>query len=336
MALTFIKDIQKHIKDRSFSRVYLLTGDEAYLIRQVRHALIGALVTEDDTMNYHAYQMDRVDLAEISELAMTYPFFSEKRVILLDSTNIIKDGKDVLPDLFGKLPETTCMIIVEEKVDKRSAIYKWIKKNGYVADAQNKDLREDDVKRYIAGWLKKSGKKIRGDDASYLISLAGKDLYTLNQEINKLISYTGKEEIVSRADIDALVTAKIEDKIFDLTDAIAAGNKDLVKKRYREMIMLREPPLRILYMLIRQYRILLIVYDMDRRRMQDVEIAQAAGIRDFAVRKNRKLLRGYNEKTLTGIMELCLETETRIKTGQVGDQIGLEALLISLTERIYK
>ena len=199
-----------------------------------------------------------------------------------------------------------------------------------------KDLREDDVKRYIAGWLKKSGKKIRGDDASYLISLAGKDLYTLNQEINKLISYTGKEEIVSRADIDALVTAKIEDKIFDLTDAIAAGNKDLVKKRYREMIMLREPPLRILYMLIRQYRILLIVYDMDRRRMQDVEIAQAAGIRDFAVRKNRKLLRGYDEKTLTGIMELCLDTETRIKTGQVGDQIGLEALLISLTERIYK
>ncbi len=335
MALTFIKDIQNHIKNRSFSRVYLLTGDEAYLIRQIRHALVDALVAEDDTMNYHPYQMDRVDLAEISELAMTFPFFSEKRVILLDSTNVIKDGREVLPDLFEKMPETTCMIIIEEKVDKRSAIYKWIRKNGYVADAQSKDLKEADVKRYIAGWLKKSGKKMRGDDASYLISLAGKDLYTLNQEVSKLISYAGEEEVISREDIDALVSAKIEDKIFELTDAIAGGSKDLVKKRYREMIMLREPPLRILYMLIRQYRILLIIYDMDRRRMQDAEIAQAAGIRDFAVRRNRKLLGGYNEKTLTGVLELCLDTETRIKTGLIGDQIGLEALLISLTERIW-
>lgn len=334
MATTFAQDIQKDIKDRTFKKVYLLTGDEGYLIHQIKRALIQALVVAGDTMNYHSFDLDRIDLKELSDLALSYPFFAEKRVIVLDGVNILKTGKEEFVDLCNRLPDSTCMIIIEEKVDKRSSAYKWIKKNGYVAEAKKEDLTEEELKKYIAGWFKKAGKKISSKDASFLVHRIGKDLYQLHGEVSKLISYTGKEEEIRREDIEALVTVNIEDKIFELTEAIAAGNHDLVKTRYQEMILLKEPPLRILYMMTRQYRILTIVSDMTARRMSDQEIAGAAGIRGFAVRKNKALLRGYDTRNLERILDTCLETENRIKTGLIGDRIGLEALLFQLTDRI--
>ena len=334
MSTSFAKDIQKDIRDHTFKKVYLLTGDEGYLIHQVRLALIKALLPEGDTMNYHPYELDRVDIREISDLALSFPFFSEKRVIVLDTTGIIKDGKEELLALFDKLPDSTCMILIEEKVDKRSSVYKWIKKKGYVVEAKKEDLTEGEMKKYIAGWLKRAGKKISARDASFLVDRVGKDLYRLNAEVCKLIAYSGEREEIGQEDILALVPADIEDKIFELTEAIAAGNHDLVKIRYREMILLKEPPLRILYMMTRQYRIMTIVCDMTDRRIPDKEIAGAAGIRDFVVRKNRALLRGYDVGSLEEILDSCLETENRIKSGLIGDRIGLEELLFRLTDRI--
>ena len=150
-----MKELTKQIKEKSFHKVYLLTGDEPYLVLQAKHMLKNAMIKEGDTMNYAAFTDGKIDLNTLQELAFTYPFFSEKRLLLLDGTGILKTGKDEFVSIMENMPETTCIIVCEPEVDKRSKVYKWIKKNGYVGEF----LKKNQKKFFSAGLLLYLAKK---------------------------------------------------------------------------------------------------------------------------------------------------------------------------------
>ena len=159
-----MKEIRRQIKEQDFQRVYLLTGDENYLILQAKELLVHAMVAEGDEMNYAVFEDSKIDLQQLRELAMTYPLFATKRVLVLDRTGIFKSGKDAFVEILQALPETTCVIICEPEVDKRSKAYKWIKKNGYVGEFLKKDQTEKVLMRWVAALLGKEKKKIRESD----------------------------------------------------------------------------------------------------------------------------------------------------------------------------
>ena len=325
-----MKEIKRQIKEKSFYKVYLLTGDEPYLVLQARHMLKKAMVKEGDAMNYAAFTDGKVDINTLQQLAFTYPFFSEKRVLLLDGTGILKTGKDEFVNIMEKMPETTCIVICEPEVDKRSKVFKWIKKNGYVAEFLKKNQTEKVLLRWIATLLGKEKKQIRENNALYFLQKTGDDMFQIKNETDKLIAYVGEREEITKADIDAIASGEVQDKIFELVDAIANGNKTAALQYYNDLILLKEPPMHILFLIVRQYRILHIIANMRGLRKTDDAIAKTAGIPRFVIRKNEKQLRRYGEKTLEKCMEECIQIEEEIKTGRIGDQIGVETLIFKL------
>ena len=116
--------------------------------------------------------------------------------------------------------------------------------------------------------------------------------------------------------------------------AIAEGNKRQALAYYDDLILLKEPPMRILFLIVRQYRILLLIANMRGLHKPDKDIAQAAGIPVFAIRKNAAQLRGYTMSSLEHCIASCMQIEEEVKTGRIGDQIGLETLIVGLSERI--
>ena len=72
-----MKEIRRQIKEKEFHKVYLLTGDESYLILQAKELLTHALVAEGDEMNYAVFEESKIDLQQLRELAMTFPLFAE-------------------------------------------------------------------------------------------------------------------------------------------------------------------------------------------------------------------------------------------------------------------
>ncbi len=327
-----MKEISKNIKEKQFYKVYLLTGDEGYLILQAKQMLKNALVNEGDEMNYTAYEEAKVDLAAVRDLAATFPFFSEKRVILLNQTNVMKTGKDELVNVFENLPETTCLIICDSEVDKRSKAYKWIKKNGYIGEFLKKNQKEQTLVTFLARILAKEKKQIREDDAKYFISLVGDELFQIKNEAEKLICYLGEENVVTREAIDAIVTQQVQDKIFDMVTALAQKNQTKALAYYNDLILLKEPPMHILYLIVRQYRILVIMKSMRAQRKADADIAKCAGVPPFSLRRYDGQLRIYDLLQLEDCLKKAIKLEEEIKTGKIGDQIGLEMLLIQLSE----
>ena len=354
-----MKEIKKQIKEKSFYKVYLLTGDEPYLILQAKHMLKNGMIREGDTMNYAEFTDAKVDINTLQELAFTYPFFSEKRLLLLDGTGILKTGKDEFVNIMDNMPETTCILICESEVDKRSKVYKWIKKNGYIGEFLKKNQTEKVLLRWIAALLGKEKKQIRENDAIYFLQKVGDDMFQIKNETDKLIAYVGEKEEITKEDIDAITSGEVQDKIFvpffttktagsgiglSLCKQImnqhggnitvysepGKGSKPAALGYYNDLILLKEPPMHILFLIVRQYRILHIISNMRTLRKPDDAIAKTAGIPRFAIRKNEQQLRGYGEKTLERCIEECIQIEEDIKTGKIGDQIGVEALICKL------
>ena len=329
-----MKEIRRQIKEQDFQRVYLLTGDENYLILQAKELLVHAMVAEGDEMNYAVFEDSKIDLQQLRELAMTYPLFATKRVLVLDRTGIFKSGKDAFVEILQALPETTCVIICEPEVDKRSKAYKWIKKNGYVGEFLKKDQTEKVLMRWVAALLGKEKKKIRESDVRFFLERVGDDMFQIKNETDKLISYVGEREEIRREDIEQITSGEVQNKIFELVAAIAEGKKRQALAYYDDLILLKEPPMRILFLIVRQYRILLLISNMRSLRKPDKDIAQAAGIPAFAIRKNAAQLGGYTVPILEHCIASCIQVEEEIKTGRISDQIGLETLIVGLPERV--
>ena len=130
-----MQTLNQDIKDRSFKSAYLLFGDEAFLKKSYKNRLKEA-VTGGDTMNYNYYEGKGINVPEILGMADTMPFFAEKRLILVEDSGFFKGGGEAesLAEYLPNVPDTTCLLFVETEVDKRSKLYKAVKKYGYAAE----------------------------------------------------------------------------------------------------------------------------------------------------------------------------------------------------------
>ena len=157
-----MKNLQEDIQNQNFKKVYLLFGEEKYLLQQYRNKLEKALVPEGDTMNFSLFQGKKTEPREVIELAETMPFFADRRVIFLEDTGFFKNQCQDLPEYMSELPDYLCMVFVEDQIDKRSRMYKAVKKYGSIVEFGQQDTKT--LIRWILGILKREGKKITQRD----------------------------------------------------------------------------------------------------------------------------------------------------------------------------
>ena len=165
--------LNQDIKDKTFKRVYLLFGDEPFLVNSYKKRLREA-IAGDDTMNYNYFEGKGPDVKEIISLADTMPFFAERRLVLIDGSGFFKSSApEELVNYIPEIPESTCMVFVESEVDKRNKLYKKVKDNGYAAELKKQDA--DQLMRWAAGILSKDGKKITRQVMEYFMERTGEN-----------------------------------------------------------------------------------------------------------------------------------------------------------------
>ena len=119
-----MQTLNQDIKDKTFRRVYLLFGDEPFLVNSYKKRLREA-IAGDDTMNYNYFEGKGQDVKEIISLADTMPFFAERRLVMVDGSGFFKNSApEELVNYIAEIPESTCMVFVESEVDKRNKLYK--------------------------------------------------------------------------------------------------------------------------------------------------------------------------------------------------------------------
>ena len=216
--------MNEDFKSGKFEQVYLLYGEEGYLKKQYKKRFIKAMIPEGDTMNYAHYEGKNIPVKEVVDLAETMPFFAERRLIVFENTGFFKTAAGAeLADYIKEMPETTYFVFVEEEVDKRNKLYKAVNTKGYAAALTMQD--EEVLKRWIGQILRREGKEMSGATISYFLGKVGTDMENIQRELEKVICYGIDKATLTREEIDAVCVTQLSNHIFDMVDAVAAGNQ---------------------------------------------------------------------------------------------------------------
>ncbi|MBQ8804825.1 MAG: DNA polymerase III subunit delta [Tyzzerella sp.] len=326
-----MKSLNEDLKTGQFNNVYLLYGEEAYLKKQYKEKLRNAMLSPDDNMNYAYYEGKGINVKEVIDLAETLPFFAERRLIIMEDTGFFKNASPELSDYIKELPETTAMIFVESEIDKRGKLYKAVQSKGRAVELGRQD--EATLLRWIAGSVKRENKQISENTIRHFLAKVGTDMENIQKELEKLFCYAMEKDVISVEDVEVICTTQITNQIFDMVNAVAEKQQRKALDYYYDLIALKEPPMRILFLLARQFKLLLEVKEMDRLGLARKEIGEKAGLNPFVVGKYQAQAKAFSVSELRTIIEDSVDTEECVKTGRLTDMLGVELFIMKYSAK---
>lgn len=316
------------MKTGELNHLYLLYGEEAYLRKQYKDKLKAAIIG-DDTMNYHYYEGKSIEVGKVIDQAETLPFFAEKRLIVIENSGFLKSGGEQLAEYLAASSDTTYFLLVETEIDKRSKLYKTVQNKGCAVEFAIQD--ESTLKRWILGMIKRENKKISEAALNYLLLMTGTDMENIQKETEKLFCYCLNKEEISQQDIEEICTKRINNHIFDMVNAIADKKQKRALELYYELLALKEPPMRILFLISRQYNILLQVKELTQKRYPNKVIGEKIGLPGFIAGKYVTQAAGFKLEEIRYALEACVAAEEAIKTGQMNDTMSIELLIVQFS-----
>lgn len=321
-----MKKLSEEIKSGQLKQVYILYGEEAYLRNQYKDKLKNALSDGGDTMNLHCFEGKDVKTGEVIDLAETMPFLAERRVIVLENSGLFAHGGEELAAYLAEPSETAYFVFVEPTVDKRSKLYKAATARGRAIEFKTQD--EATLKRWILGFFKKENKNITERDLNLFLDKTGSDMENIRGELEKLLCYCMDRDVITAQDIEAVCTKQVTSQIFDMINAVAERRQKNAMELYYDLLTLKEPPMRILFLITRQFNLLLQVKELKNKGLDANAIGEKVGLAGFIARKYVAQAAKFREADLRRALEDCVETEEAVKTGRMNDVMSVELLIV--------
>lgn len=253
------------------------------------------------------------------------PFFAEKRLILVEDSGFFKASSEALASYLPSMPDTTCIVFAESQVDKRNKLYKMVKELGYAAEMQRQDTAQ--LARWAGGILAREGRKITGRTMELFLSMTGDDMENIRMELEKIISYTMGKEVITDDDVKAVCTVQVTNRIFDMVSAIVNRQTRKAMDLYEDLLTLKEPPMRILFLIARQFNQILQVKELMAKGMDKGSIASRLKMQPFVVGKTMPQARQFSRGQILECVRLCVEAEEAVKSGRLQDRLAVELLI---------
>ena len=248
--------LKKDISDGNIGRLYVFHGEETYLrdfyLGQMKKKLLPAGMEE---FNLHTLSGKEFDIKRLAQMVDCLPMMSERTLIVVSDYDLYKGDKEGLTALFADLPDYVCLVfvydLIEYKADARTKLAASLKERGSVVNFARQE--QGDLVDWVRRRFKATDHDIGSEEAKYLIFLCGDLMNGLISEIGKIGSYA-KNHRITREDIDAVATPQLDAVVFQMTDAIAAGNFDKAAAVLGDLYHMQEAPIKILAVLGKQLR----------------------------------------------------------------------------------
>lgn len=304
--------------------IYFIYGNDSYRLQKTYQAIKEKYAGNSD-MNFSLFE-DSFDLEKIRFDVISLPFLAKKRLVVIKNILGAK-GVDMakMTEILNQKADSTVILFLEEgQPDKRTSLYKRLVKE---KSKELNILSGPKLTKWIKTEIERSGGEVGIKETNMLAAYFGGDLWQLKNEIQKLLSY-GKK--ITEENIEKLSVSNLNVKIFDLTDAITAGNRQKAFKVLKDLIDSGENELYILSMIEWQMRNVAQIYDL--KNMSEKEIALKLKMNPFVVKKNLFGVKKISDdSTIRNYYNQILSTENDIKTGAKEPQVALELLINKLT-----
>ncbi|HHT62829.1 MAG: DNA polymerase III subunit delta [Bacillota bacterium] len=333
--ISVLNDINRGV----ISLVYLFYGQERFLLERTLDKLTKFLTSGGTgDFNYEKLDGTGVSPAQVAAAANVLPVFAEKRLVVVANSPWFGNGKvkeddpePLLSYLNNPSPYTCLVFICGEKIDSKRKTVKAVKKVGRIIEFTSPKGVE--LNRWIEKRFQVRGKKAVPRVADYLAMAVGNDLSSLEQEIEKTALYVGAEAEVTLEDVKKTVCSTSNLTVFNLTDAVSRRDSALGVLYMRELVRNGEHELKVLSLLATQMRNLLKIHVLSKKGMGEKEIAAAAGIHPYIVKKGRQQCGNFSQEELIQALEILLDVDVKFKTGK-GELLPLlETAILKMCQR---
>ena len=328
----FMKFLKQEKVDKN---VLLLYGEEAFLKQHAKTELLKQIMPlEMQEFNVFSYDGRKYDLRAVEEAIEGLPVMAENKLLLFRNSMIFtisgketatKEYKEFWEKQLSDIPKDVYIVFDEEKVDKRSGLYKRLQKEDAFAEFTH--LSENKMINWTIGLFKTLGKVISPHDAKYLVEITGEGMLAVKQEAEKIAAYTqGKIDVV-RADIDAVVVPVLENKVFDMVDAILARDAYTALDKLKNLSALKEDEIKILGAISSSVDKLLTIKLMTDSGLDKTQIGAKSKIPPFLVSKYVTLSAKYKTESLEKLLTKCVETDRSFKLSPADKTVLLERFI---------
>ncbi len=334
-------ELKKQIERGTFGNLYLLHGEEKYLLKLYAHRLADK-ACGDAFRDFNFQKLDGggASIDEIAAAVEALPLMAERKCVSVSNLDVeARSAQDLakLNELIENVPESTVLVIYLPSVEidyKKSA--KWKKFlaacNKVGTTVQFKRKTQADAEKLLCAAAAKRHCELSRADAARIIEYTGNDLQSLFQELEKLCAYVGAGKEITRKEIDLLVTKNFETTVFLLSRAILARQYD---KAYAVLDLLfyqNEEPVSILAVLATAYLDLYRVRAAVQSGESAMEPAKYFDYRgkDFRLRNAERDGGRFSMEMLRESLGVLLDADLALKSARGNRRTVMEKLIARL------
>ncbi|HEY0705511.1 MAG TPA: DNA polymerase III subunit delta [Polyangia bacterium] len=330
------KDVLASIEAGDLAPVYALVGEETHPIERcleaLKKAVVGDAAAREGSFNLDTFDLKQSGVSAALDSARTMPMFAKRRLVIGRGLGELK-ADDLVP-LLAYIDDpnpTTCLVLVGPgKIDGRLKVFQALKKAGFLHDFQR--LRDWQLAQWVEAEARRRGLAIVPDAARALADAAGPELGRLSVCLDQVALYAGEGVKLTAAHVEAVIPGSRERGIFELTKAIGAGQKTQAMALLANLLSHREPPLRIQFMLVRQFRQIWRAKELDAAGVSRPEIAGQVGMSPHFLDDVLIPARRMSATALRRSFTLLYEADKRLKSSRVDPEIQISKLVLALTQ----
>lgn len=302
-----------------------LTGDNDFARSQELRRRLQAFQSAEGDLAIERLDGDEVDFARLSEALTSLPFLANKKMVVLAGPGKSKDFADRAEELLQNLPETTEFILYEPKFDKRSSLYKLLKKQTDFKEFPA--LETAGLAKWLTAEAARHGARLSSGEARYLIERVGAHQQLLAGEVEKLSLLGGT---IDRERIITMTEATPQSTIFQLLDAAMGGHAERALKLYEEQRALKVEPQQIIAMFAWQLHAMALVKTAGDRSTE--QIAREAKLSPYVASKTQSLARTVPLGRLLELVNQLVHIDLRSKREALDLDDALRLFIIDLSQ----
>lgn len=337
-----LHEIHKKIKQNKIAPVYVLYGQEEFLIEETVNLIINSVLSnEEKEFNLSLFDMNEVPIDIAIEDAETLPFMGDKRVVIIKDPVFFTGNKDktkVEHDLkrleqYLEMPSPDAIVIFTgnyDKLDERKKIVKLLKKNGEVLQASIMD--EKAIHTWIKNKVMETDKEIDDEAIGLLLQLVGPKLMLLANEIEKLVLYIGEDTMIDSSAIRNLVPRTLEQNVFALIDMIVKRRSEDALLFFYDLLEQKEEPIKILSLVAGQFRLIYQVKELYKRGYGQNQTGTYLKVHPYRVKLAGDQAAKFSEEELQKIMNDLAEIDYKMKTGKMDKKLLIELFILQLNK----
>jgi DNA polymerase-3 subunit delta len=299
-----------------------------------------------DMVDLNTTELDGKDLtlAELRHACDAIPFLAERRLVI--ASNVLKrlatrkdrelprslaEFLEALLQYLPQLPRTTRLVFVEdEPLPSNHPVVKLAREQARGYLKRFDPPAKDDLRRWVQERARKHGGWIERKAAEQLAVVVGDSLRLLDQEILKLVTFTNGDRPITSEDVDTLVPYVQEAVVFDLVDSLGHQDASAASGVLHRLLAAGEHPLAILAMVVRQFRLLIQVKELEQSGSSLQDVVRTLKLHPFPARKLHVQAIRFTNAQLEAIYHLLLDTDVAIKTGEIAPDLALDLLVAEL------